>query len=100
MACRLFGAKPLPEPVLTYCQVDPCEQTSVKFESKCKTFQSWKCIRKCGLQKGGHFVRGEMSQLFVNGSEIFIIHDIDNVNLKWLVFRHCDFHIKVITHEL
>ena len=23
MACRLFGAKPLPEPMLTYCQLDP-----------------------------------------------------------------------------
>ena len=34
MACRLSGAKPLPEPLLPYCQLDPCEQTSVKFESK------------------------------------------------------------------
>ena len=31
MACRLFGAKPLPEPMLTYCQLDSYEQTSVKF---------------------------------------------------------------------
>ena len=31
MACHLFGAKPLPEPTLTYCQLDPWEQTSVKF---------------------------------------------------------------------
>ena len=23
MACRLFGAKPLPEPMLAYCQLDP-----------------------------------------------------------------------------
>ena len=37
MACRLVGAKPLFEPMLTY-RVDPQEQTSVKFESKCKTF--------------------------------------------------------------
>ena len=27
MACRLFGAKPLPEPMLPYCQLDPWEQT-------------------------------------------------------------------------
>ena len=26
MACRLLGAKPLPEPMLTYCQLDPQEQ--------------------------------------------------------------------------
>ena len=33
MACRLFGAKPLPEPILAYCQIDSWEQISVKFES-------------------------------------------------------------------
>ena len=31
MACRLSGAKPLSSPVLGYCQLDPGEQTSVKF---------------------------------------------------------------------
>ena len=36
MACRLVGAKPLPDPMLTFCQLDPQEQTTVKFESKCK----------------------------------------------------------------
>ena len=30
-ACCLFGAKPLPKPVLGYCQLDPYEQTSVNF---------------------------------------------------------------------
>ena len=30
MVSRLFGAKPLPEPVLSYNQLDPWEQTSVK----------------------------------------------------------------------
>ena len=30
MVSRLFGAKPLPEPVLTYNQLDPWERTSVK----------------------------------------------------------------------
>ena len=34
MACRLSGAKPLSEPMLTYCPMDPQEQTLVKFESK------------------------------------------------------------------
>ena len=34
MACRLSSPKPLPEPLLPYRQLDPCEQTSVKFESK------------------------------------------------------------------
>ena len=38
MACRLFGAKPLSKPMLGYCQLDPYEQTSVKFQSKYTTF--------------------------------------------------------------
>ena len=40
MAYRRFGAKSLREPVKNYCQFDPWEQTSVKFESKYKTFHS------------------------------------------------------------
>ena len=54
MACRLFGAKSLPELMLTYCQLDPEEQTSVKFKSKYKTFHSRKCTWKCRLRNGGH----------------------------------------------
>ena len=38
MAGRLFGAKPLSKPMLGYCQLDPLEQTSVKFQSKYKIF--------------------------------------------------------------
>ena len=30
-ACRLYGAKPLSEPMLPSCQLDPQEQNSVKF---------------------------------------------------------------------
>ena len=38
MACRLVGAKPLSKPMLTYCQSDPWEYTSGRYESKHKTF--------------------------------------------------------------
>ena len=31
MACRLDGAKPLSEPMLTYCELDPKEHISMKF---------------------------------------------------------------------
>ena len=55
MAC-LLGAKPLPEPMLTYCQLNPSEKTSGKFESKYKTFHSWKRIWKYQWN-GGHFVQ-------------------------------------------
>ena len=34
MACRLFAAKPLPEPMLAYCQLYSSEQISVKLESE------------------------------------------------------------------
>ena len=34
MSCRLSGAKPLTGPLLPYCQLGPCEKTSVKFEQK------------------------------------------------------------------
>ena len=57
MACHLFGAKPLSDPMLTYCQFDPQEYTSVKFESKYQTFVSWKCFSKCRLQNEGHLSR-------------------------------------------
>ena len=30
-AWRLYSAKPLSRPVLKYCQLDPCEQTSMNF---------------------------------------------------------------------
>ena len=38
MTCRLFGTRALPEPMLTYCKLDPQEQTPVEFESKNKIF--------------------------------------------------------------
>ena len=46
MACRLLGAKPLPEPMLSYCQLD-----SVKYESEFYHFQWRKCNWKCCLPK-------------------------------------------------
>ena len=38
MACRLFGTKPLPKPVLGYCQLYPYQQTSLNFNQKIKLF--------------------------------------------------------------
>ena len=40
MSCRLFGAMTLPEPMQNYGQLDPWEQTSVKFDSKYKIVHS------------------------------------------------------------
>ena len=44
MAWCLFCAKPLSEPMPTYSQLDLYEQTSVRFEWKYITLNSWKCI--------------------------------------------------------
>ena len=58
MACRLFGAKPLPEPMLIYCQLDSWEHISVKFESEFYHFHSRKCSWKCRLPKWRPFCPG------------------------------------------
>ena len=51
------GTKPLPHPMLTYCQSDPQEPTSGTFESTHKRFLSKKCNQKCCLQNVNHFVQ-------------------------------------------
>ena len=56
MACRLFGAKLLCEPVQEYCELDPHEQTAVKSSWKITHLYSMKCIWKCRLWNGGHLV--------------------------------------------
>ena len=56
MACRLFGARPLFEPMLTYSQLDYWEQTSGKI-LKYNNYNSAKYTRKCRLQKCRPFCR-------------------------------------------
>ena len=63
MVCRLFGAKQSSESLVTYCQVDPKEQNSVKYQSKLEDFQSRKCVWKCRLRNGGHFVSARTDEL-------------------------------------
>ena len=55
MACRMLDTKPLPVPMLVYCQL---EQTS----NQIRTFHSLKCIGMCHLGIGGYFVQEEMSK--------------------------------------
>ena len=56
------GAKPLSEPMLEYCQLDPLEQTSMKFQSEFKHFHSRTCTLKSRLRNGDHFVSASMCQ--------------------------------------
>ena len=51
MACRPFGAKPLPKPMMTYFQLDPQKQSSIKFLSKSNHFHWKNCIWKYRLPK-------------------------------------------------
>ena len=51
MACHLFGAKPLPELMLPYCQLHSWQQISVKFKSEFYHFHSRNCIWNCRLPK-------------------------------------------------
>ena len=61
MVCRLFGAKQLPEPkILNYCQLNPEEQTSVKFESKYKTCHARKCIENIICDRAAILSRGRI----------------------------------------
>ena len=57
MAWHLFGAKPLPELMVPYCQQDLQEHNLVKFKSKYKTFLASKCSWKSRLGISSHFVQ-------------------------------------------
>ena len=56
MACRLFGTKPLPEPMLTYCHLDSWEQISVKLNLNYIIFIQEDVLESVVCQNGGHFV--------------------------------------------
>ena len=60
MPCRLFGAKPLIEPMRTYFQLDLLVQNSIKFTSRHKHFHKKECVWKWHVPNGGHFVSASM----------------------------------------
>ena len=65
MACRLFGTKPLPEPIVVYCQLDSLEQVSVKFEFEFIIFIQENAFENVVCRNGGHgghFVQVEMAR--------------------------------------
>ena len=55
-SCHRFRAKPLYEPMMDNCQLDPWEQISVTFELKYKNFHTKNLIEKYHLQNDCHFV--------------------------------------------
>ena len=58
MPCHLFCAKPLPEPILAYCQLKSWEQISMKLELEFYHFHSWKYIWKGRLPNWRTFCPG------------------------------------------
>ena len=58
MACRLFGDKPLNEPMLAYYQLDSWEHILEKIESESIIFIKENAIENVVCQNGGHFVQG------------------------------------------
>ena len=82
MACRLGGAKPLSEPMLICCQLDPKQHISMKFYLKFKYFHSRKCIWKCHLRNGGYFVSASMCKHI-------------EPETKWLPFGTCGCHFQI-----
>ena len=74
MACRLFGAKPLSEPMLAYCQLDIWEQISLKSSLKFIYFHSRKCDSKCCLPNW---------QLFCPGGDEWIHWALEKVAAIW-----------------
>ena len=61
MACRLFGAKPLPEPKLTYCQFDPRNKLQWTLNPGSIISIQENAFEKVVCQNGGHFVQEEIS---------------------------------------
>ena len=56
MACRLFGAKTLSEPMLVCYKLDRQGEILLQFESNYNNFDVQKFLWKCQLQNGDHFV--------------------------------------------
>ena len=69
MACRLFGAKPLPEPMLAYCQLDSQEQISVKLESEFYDFHSMSPLKLSSAHMAPILSRGR----WVKGDGVAVI---------------------------
>ena len=64
MAYRMFGAKPIPEPMLVYSQLASWEQISVKLKLESFiTFIQKNAFENVVCQNGRHFVQGEVSYL-------------------------------------
>ena len=67
MACRLFDAKPLPEPMLAYTQLDFGNTFQWILNRNSIIFIEDNAIENVVCQNGGHLVQGEMRVLSQHG---------------------------------
>ena len=86
MACRMFGTKPLLETTLTYCQLDPQEQSSGKYEAKYEILYSWKCTWECRMRNGGHFISREKS-INIYASKVNLV-DRNDIDSHQITIKH------------
>ena len=91
MACRLFGTKPLSEPMLPYCQLDPNEHILVKFYQDFKSFHLRKCTWNSRLRNGVHFFSclDVLSQQWYDPNILCWSHKIHNRSRPYLVCSKC-----------
>ena len=82
MACRLVGTKPISEPTLVYCQLDPWEWTSVKYQWKLKHFHLEKCVNNRRLRNVGHLVSASMYVL--NNAQLASSSGNSCMNMLWI----------------
>ena len=101
MACRLFGAKPLPKPMFTFCQM-VSRTFLMTFPSKFESFHAIKSIWKCRLQNVGHFVLSSMEGLYLNRISIRLTMIFGKVSglpvLDWL-WRLPDHYCGVVVYS-
>ena len=57
MVCHFFGEKPLPEPIMDFCQLDPKEQTG-GIRIKIQNFSFMKILLKISSEKWRPFCAG------------------------------------------
>ena len=87
MVCHLYDIKPLPEPVLTYCHLDPNRLN--RFSEIWNTIENFllekKIIWKCCLSNGGHFVLASMCWSIAIKPVGSIYRSVSHIGYQW----HC-----------
>ena len=96
IAWRLFGAKPLPEPMLPCCQLDSWKKNSVEIESleNSNIFIQENAFEIIVWQSGGHFVQGgfKSEEPLCISHTVFPLNSLAPGKFEWN-FRYLIFQI-------